>query len=301
MAPITKYPEFSKIDLSHRQPVNEFTASFEPYSDFNFTSLFCWNTDGQTELSDLNGNLVIKLPDYLTGDPVFSILGRSELGKSVSQLLETAKELKLVPAPVVGELRALDGLSIEEDRDSFDYIYELSELSRLSGMKFKKKRNKTNSFVRAHEDYELVVEGHNTISPAYADKLRELDRKWASDASRNQGDIMSERRALDILLKNAAHFKLLVVEITVDGDMKAFSINEDIGGGYAMCHFEKALKVHHENIYTFLASETAEKVQALGCKYVNWEQDLGLEGLRKSKISFHPSRMLKKYTVQLAG
>ncbi len=298
---IANFPNFSQLSINHRREIEEFTARFEPYSDFNFTSLFCWNTNGQTEVSILNNNLVIKIPDYLSSKPVYSLMGDSLIDQSIRELLEPVKELRLVPENVVEKIGKKTDFSITEDRDNFDYLYSLTDLSKLAGSKFKKKRNKSNSFIKAHQDYELDVNTHRSIGTDLAKKLGQVDRLWADQASRSQGDILSERKAIDALISHSTEFDLLIVEISVDKAIKAFSINEKIGGDYAICHFEKALKVHHQNIYTFLASQTAAEIKKLGCEFVNWEQDLGLEGLRKSKMSYHPVRMLKKYTLSLAG
>ncbi len=298
---ISNFPNFSPLSINHREEIEKFTTSFEPYSDFNFTSLFCWNTNGQTEVSILNGNLVLKLPDYLTSKLVYSLMGDNLIDQSIRELLDMVKVLKLVPEAVVEKIDTKVDFKITEDRNNFDYLYSLADLSQLGGSKFKKKRNKSNSFVKAHQDFELVVNAHHSIGKALAEKLGQVDRLWANQASRSQGDILSERKAIDTLISHSSGFDLLVVEVSVDEAIKAFSINEKLSGHYAICHFEKALKIHHQNIYTFLASQTATEIKKLGCEFVNWEQDLGLEGLRESKMSYHPTRMLKKYTVSLAS
>ena len=76
---IALFPEFSKIDISHRYEIEAITSKFEPYSDFNFVSLFCWDTDGSAAVSVSNDNLIIKIPDYINGIPVYSMLGDSKI------------------------------------------------------------------------------------------------------------------------------------------------------------------------------------------------------------------------------
>jgi hypothetical protein len=99
------------------------------------------------------------------------------------------------------------------------------------------------------------------------------------------------------LLDNHHAFSLILIEIVVDGETKAFSINEKLSGDTAICHFEKALKTHHASLNTFLVKEVAVKLCELGCRWINWEQDLGLDGLRRSKLSYQPAHYLKKFTI----
>jgi hypothetical protein len=294
---IETYPRFSKLDLSHQAQVAELTGKFAPYSDFNFTSLFCWSVDDTTEVSLLNGNLVVRMPDYLDGHTVYSILGNNQIDASAGVLLETVDRLHFVPADTVQALAQPLDYVVTDEPDNFDYIYDLAHLSELPGAKFKKKRNKHNVFVSDHEHYELEVKTVDTLDHAHADIIKQVDRHWATLSSREMGDILPERKALDRLLDNFSAFRLFVTEVWVDGEIKAFSINEILDQDYAICHFEKALKTHHEHINTFLVIEVAKSLRAVGCKWVNWEQDLGLEGLRRSKLSYNPAKMLKKYAV----
>lgn len=295
---ISHYPDFSKLDIKHKNVFTRFVNQYEPYSDFNFVSMFSWDTDGSAEISRLNGNLVIRMPDYLDGHPVYSFLGVHSVDKTIDTLLEAAPKLELVPEIVINHITDASKYRIEEDRDNFDYIYDLRHLSELAGGHYRKKRNKVNVFVRDHEDYELVVEFHKTLSPQQAEELRQVDRAWATATPRDEGDILAERKAIDKLVANFSHFNATATLVRVDGNVKAFSINEIINDDYAICHFEKALSVHHDNIFTFISTEVAKQLLKAGCKWVNWEQDLGLPGLRRSKESYKPVRMLKKYAVR---
>ncbi len=298
---IRSYPYFSALELAHNNQIKSLTKRFEPYSDFNFTSLYAWNVDDTTELSILNNNLVIRMPDYLDSHVVYSILGDNNIDESLNILLEVTDKLELVPEAVIQAIANKASYQLAEDRDNFDYIYSLAQLSELPGGSFKKKRNKVNVFKKAHENYELIIKNTTHLDEAGAERIKQIDQEWAKQASRSQGDIMPERKALARLLENFAEFQASIIEIAVNGEVKAFSINEVLGNHYAICHFEKALTVHHEHIYTFLAREAAQILNEAGCHWVNWEQDLGLESLRRAKLSYYPTKLLKKYTVKLAS
>lgn len=297
---ISNYPIFTKLDINLKDKITSITSQFAPYSDFNFTSLYCWNVDDSTEVSLLYGNLVIRMPDYLTRRLTYSILGNNRIDESLKILIDAAGQINMVPEIVFESISNKSDFVIVEDRDNFDYIYELHHLAHLPGNKFKKKRNKANVFTRDHASYELEVRTTRELTAHQIKRLTEIDHEWARLTARDEGDILSERKALSLLLQNSSEFDPIVTEIIVDGEIKAFSINEVLHDKFAICHFEKALSTHHVHLNTFLSSVVAKELQKMGCTYVNWEQDLGLEGLRQSKMSYHPINMLKKYTIKLA-
>jgi len=296
---INKFPQFTELELQHRSTVELITTKFEVYSDFNFTSLFCWGTDDETKIAILNGNLIIQLPDYQDGHSVFSMLGISKVDESIKTLMDTFERMTLVPEIVIDNIRQKSKYIISEDRDNFDYIYDLADLSKLSGYRYKKLRNKKNAFLKAHENRDLKISTLTELGASSLDSFRSIMDLWAKESGKSEADITSEQTALFKLLKNQNELELIFTELYVDGQLVAFSINEVIGSKNAICHFEKALKSHHEYIYPFLIHEVAKNMLAAGCKWMNWEQDLGLEGLRKSKLSYRPVRMLKKYTISL--
>jgi hypothetical protein len=294
-ASIAPFPEFSKLHLSHKRQLVHITSKFQPYSDFNFTSLFSWGL-GVAEVSILHGNLVIKLPDYTDGQLVYSILGQHEIDMSIHTLLGITDKLNLVPEVVVEKIKDRSYLEINEDRDNFDYMYEIEELSKLAGARYKKIRNKSNKFRKAHEDRKLDIKVLNSIDHYHAHLIEQINEKWADGTGRESRDLQ-EKAALKNLLNHASEFDLVLTLIEVDEEVKAFSINEILNNGYVICHFEKALREHHEAIYTFLTCQVAEQLMLTESKWVNWEQDLGIEGLRKAKLTYHPSSMLKKYSI----
>src|SRR4051812_16029246 len=100
---IPKFPDFKRLEISDRADVEAITKQFPPSSDFNFTSMWCWDTHGEIRLSQLNGNLIVKFTDYLTGEPFFSFVGTNKVNETAEKLLELSKKealvqkLKLVP------------------------------------------------------------------------------------------------------------------------------------------------------------------------------------------------------------
>jgi hypothetical protein len=295
---LSTFPEFTKLALHHKDDVEAITKQFPPYSDFNFTSMFSWDVDSTTSVALLNGNLVVRMPDYMTGEPTFSILGNHKMDESLAELLKWTEHLSFVPETSVEAIRESDNFHIEEDRNHHDYVFQLSDIANLAGGKYKKIRNKLNSFVSANVPDVTVRTIHH---PEHDEKLKllALFDSWAEHSQQNADDLKAERSAIENLLTHADRLELLFTIVTADKHHIAFSVNEVLPDGYSICHFEKAISVAHHNTFAFITNQAALALVASGAKRVNWEQDLGLEGTRKSKTAYRPLTFLKKYEVKL--
>ena len=73
----------------------------------------------------------------------------------------------------------------------------------------------------------------------------------------------------------------------MDGKPVAFSLYEHLNPSTCVVHFEKAMR-EYKGLYQLVNRETAKKIYSKGCKHINREEDLGIEGLRKAKLSYHP-------------
>lgn len=277
------------------------TTQFQPYSDFNFTSLYCWSGETASEIALLNNNIVIRLPHYLDGSKVYSVMGTHKIDETLLELLAHTDDLSLVPDVVINNIKNPEMFTVNEDPDNHDYLYDIEKLSTLEGADYKKLRNKVNKFERDHSEHDLKIIVTTTIHSDRAKNIRAIDEKWKKLHTGESLDIRSERQALEKLLENSDKLNLIIVELLIDGEIKAFSINELLAEGYAICHFEKALKEHHDYLATYFVKIVAQEIKKHGCRFVNWEQDLGLEGLRHSKLSYRPALMLKKYSVSTSS
>ena len=296
---IPSYPDFAGIELRHEQPIEMFIRRFEPYSDFNFMSLYSWNTNNTTGISFLNGNLVIRLSDYLTEETVYSILGDQDIDNSLSALFKNLSVLKLVPEVTVKHMKESLSYSLIEDRDNFDYIYALRELSELPKNIFGEKKKKANKFARRHKDKYKAFE--STLDNEYTAQVMNYILDWWHDVKgRASEDSKQEREAIHRLMQLAKNINLIAYVLTVDENPVGFSIFEALGGGIVLSHFHKTL-TPYKNADVFFNRWSAGELVKKGYLQVNWEQDLGIEGLRQSKMSYRPNGFLKKYTIRPAG
>jgi uncharacterized protein len=169
-----------------------------------------------------------------------------------------------------------------EIREFDNYIYLTESLALLKGREFQNKRNLINQF-----------EANNTWTCEPISEINIPDCIHILNTIYNTQDLEAdfylsyEVKALNFVLK---HFDLLMEEgilIRVNGSPVAFSIYEQLNTSTYVVHFEKAMK-EYKGLYQLVNRETAKIILLKGFKYINREEDLGIEGLRKSKLSYHP-------------
>lgn len=300
---IPAFPQFKKIDVSDRADVESFTHRHPPYSDFNFTSLWAWDTAEQRMISTLNGNLVVQFTDYVTDEPFMSFLGCQETESTARTLIDYARAAglreapKLLPEISVNDLRA-SAFQIEEDRDNFDYIYSVPELSALCGPRHRSLRRDVSRFRRTHANIrvdaiDLRDEGahRQIVSMVEVWEQRKKHKSKVHEAAH-------EAHAIQRLLETAQEHTLTASALFQDHAMIGFSIEELLPDQYCMGHFWKADGAH-TGAYDILIHEIAQHLETRNVAFWNYEQDLGIPGLRYSKAKYGTAHFLKKYTVSL--
>jgi hypothetical protein len=296
---IALYPKFSKLDLKHKPIFDQFANKFGHYSDFNFISIFSWDTKNDTKVSMLNNNLVISMPDYITGKTCYSMIGDNKIDESLKALLTKTDNLKLIPEVIVKNIKNPKKFIVTEDPDNHDYIYLVKNLIELKGQKYKDIRNKISKFKREYQGFDKFHV--STTSIVNLDRFKcfhDVFYRWSKDKDLTDEEFKLEKTAIYRLIEYSKEFNLLIVEIKHGEELLAFSINEIVAPGFAITHFEKAIKIH-KYFNSYVVEQAAKLLNDFGCEKVNWEQDLGLPGLRQSKSCYCPTEMLNKYQVKL--
>lgn len=294
------FPIFKKLELDDRAWMEEYIQKFPPYSDFNFVSLWSWNVKNEAEVSVLNDNLIIKFNDYLSGDELYTFIGINNVINTIESLFDNQlgsfKELRLVPEIVINEIKEKsDKYLIELDSNNTDYLYCLINFVNLSGDPYRGKRNFLNRFNRFYPSSTTnFLDLNNTETQK---EILNLFNKWSKNV-KNDIDPQIELIALSRLFKlaNSRSKKILSVGVKYKEQLIGFSICEILNQKYSLLHFEKA-DVSYVGVYEYLKNQVAKVLLANQCEYINFEQDLGLEGLRISKKSWKPDNYLKKFII----
>lgn len=297
---IPKFPNFKTLTLRDKELIDRFVENFPPYSDYNFISMFVWCTNPPPLISLLNDNLVVRLNDYITNEPFYSFLGKSKTIQTVETLIKYSlgnggpEYLKLIPEVNIAADENIYALfDVKEDRDQFDYIFSLDDLNSHSGGKYAEKRNFISRFKKNYKYTHKIVELKNS---ELQKEILELFKTWGTVRNKDQIEIQQELDAYEKALTTCHNLNLLSIGLFVDEKLIGISINEILHDGYAINLFEKG-DITYTGVFQFLKHLAGVYLTKEGCKFLNFEQDLGVEGLRKSKTSYHPLFFLKKYTI----
>ena len=300
---IPAFPEFKAVTVANREEIEAHTHRYSPYSDFNFTSLWAWDTSDERMVSELNGNLVARFTDYSSHEPFLSFLGSEEPEHTARTLIEYCRgqglpeTLKLVPEISIRDIRP-SILTVEEDRDNFDYLLSVSEIAALQGAKFKGKRKVIAGFSRTYPG--ACVEVGDLSDTEVQKQIINILHVW-EDRKKSENkkyELQHEEAAVNRLFQTAGAHDLIVTGVFLEGIMIGFSIDELLPNQYAISHFFKA-DSSYRGVYDFLNEKVAENLSNRGIALWNWEQDLGIESLKISKTGYRPVDFLKKYTVSL--
>lgn len=186
-----------------------------------------------------------------------------------------------------------------EERDLFDYIYDAESLRTLAGRKNQKKRNHINYFIKEYEErFEYKLLGKENF-----DECLDLMKDWTSNKEENDefdegmdDELLGIKKIFDDfeVLKD----KVKIAGIYVDNKLEAFTIGELLNNNMALVHIEKA-NPNIRGLYPYINQQFIVN-EFENVDFVNREEDLGIEGLRKAKLSYHPCKFVEKYTVREA-
>lgn len=296
---IPEFPQFKNLELSDKEEVEKFTSKFPPYSDFNFVSMWSWDIKGEMRISQLNGNLVVKFADYLTEKPFLSFIGKNKVPETSLKLISFSKEnyhvnfLKLIPEE---EINMIDEsrFVISPDRDSQDYIYSVNHLGDMHNWLGHRSSKSIEKFLKLHPDYLVKI---SSIKEIEKKEYIEIFGKWATTKKIENHFESNEYKAFKRFLE-IKNENIEIVSLHKNNQLLGFTAYEITSDHFAIAHFSKADTKHHSAIYDILNWEEGKSLKAKGVKYYNWEQDLGIPGLRKSKEKYKPSHFLKKFIVQ---
>jgi hypothetical protein len=176
--------------------------------------------------------------------------------------------------------------TIEESSDMHDYLYNTSDLSLLAGRKYHKKRTHINKFLKEH-DYE-----YKQIDESNKEDCLKIFDAWADTTS----DSENERDAIVRALNHMDKLELFGAIIYVEDEPIAFTIGEGFRHDTALIHIEKSVP-EFRNAYTLINQQFAKRELLGKYEFINREEDMGIEGLRRAKMGYYPCRLIKKYNI----
>ena len=288
--------EFHSPTLKDAQWVHKaFDAEQTDCCEYCFGNIYMWSQIYDNRIYDDNGIFVSA--DF-TDKPVFCYpIGDGDKKSTINKLIEYTKE-KSITLEFFGltekdkdELNFLFPKKFEiiEDRDSFDYLYTSESLANLAGRKLASKRNHISYFERTFDwKYEPITKENINQCAILNEHWERLNRE------KNPEEIGDENTAIQIALENYFDLGFEGGILTIQGEAVAFTFGERLNDNTFCTHVEKAYG-NIRGAYQMINREFARQLKDR-YEFINREEDTGSEGLRRAKLSYHPHRLVIKYS-----
>lgn len=292
---------FQPVSLLH-QPIYQAYLSKCPEvsSDYGFINLFSWASVYGLEIAWTDSLAWIRqtLPEPVLWAPVGD-WHNEDWSDCQNAHPELFKNVIRVPETLSGIWKRVfgDRMVSSEDRNMWDYIYDARELKDLKGNRFHKKKNLVNQF-KKNNAY-TYVEIDNDV----ADHAMALQDDWCTwRVCESSEQLAAENQAIMNTLINWENLDgVFGGVIFVDDLIVAYTIGEMLAPDTLAIHFEKGCPDYKGSYQAINQLFLQHQSQVQAVKWVNREPDIGDDGLRKAKLSYHPVSFLKKYRIRFQG
>ena len=189
-------------------------------------------------------------------------------------------------------------IQVSLDETNADYIYLRENLGTLPGSKYHKKRNHISKFLRTYPNAKFEPISKESIKDAFlVEELWFEAEKSKTEESNSFETVKKEYFAIKNALENFENLNLSGGLVYIDEKPVAMTVASLITSQIMDIHFEKALMPYaFDGAYSFINNQFAKTQD---CLLFNREEDLGLPGLKKAKLSYYPTEILQKYSVKI--
>ena len=293
---------FRKISLEDKPSFDRILGNLQPeISDLTFTNLLMWQCNYGLLVSYLEGLdywILMAKPPHPKWKPFFlppvgdwsdqTVLEEAyRLIKETAVAEEFEPQLRRIPKTLASKLVQINpSLATKLEKNTSDYLYSAADLIDLAGRKYHSKRNHLNKFLRQY-NWE-----YQAMTPAIAQECLNIESAWFDV---RDPEPCTENEAMAIVLRNFQSLGVIGGVIKVDGVIQALTVGERLNRNTAVIHIEKA-NTEYDGAYAAINHEFAAREWSK-MEFINREEDMGIEGLRKAKHSYYPVRMVEKFTV----
>jgi len=290
--------DYKNITLADKKAIDAcFEGNTYRACDFSFTNLYAWNTRFKTVFAIEHKTIFLQFTDW--GGSIYYMMpiGKMPLKDAFAKMMHDAKEKNIPFQMKAVTLRMWDKIQAEmpgqfqyiHDRDNYEYIYLSEKLKALSGKKLQSKRNHINRFKNDNPDWEYFPLTTKEELQECIDMLDEWEEKNEQKVNRS---LRYDYIATKIMLDNFDYLQLRGGAIRVNGKIIAFTLGEPLTDDSFVIHVEKA-RSDINGAYTIINQQFVEHC-ASEYKYINREEDMGIENLRKAKMSYYPDVLLEE-------
>lgn len=290
--------QFKPISLAAKEQIQRLTLTGKGINcDLSFSNMFSWRFLYDTMYTEEDGFIFFRF--HTRHHLAYMMpIGNGDLKAAITKIMEDSRRQghPFLLLGVCGDMRHQvedlfpNQLTIEYDRDYCDYIYTRESLATLKGKKLQPKRNHANKFHRLYPEAEFKPLTVKEIPDCMA--MVEVWYKNHSDVP----DIENEHRSLKECFNNYETLGLRGGVLYVHGKVAAFTYGMPINGNTFDVCVEKADEAY-EGSYAVINQEFVKSLPEQ-YEYINREEDMGMEGLRKAKLSYQPAIILQKYIIR---
>lgn len=293
---------FQRFDLTKTEEYRRYLMDGnERGCEYSLANLNLW---GRQRAAFLGGYLVLFSQFERRSIYPFPV-GQGDIRTVLDAIIQDARDRGIVCR--LSGLSAANCMTLEElypgqfrfhpDRDGCDYIYSIDDLADLKGRKFQKKRNHLNRFREAHPDCQVLP-----ITEENAPAVQEMVAKWYESrlTEENHDDYHLEQQAMRRAFAHREALDLEGLILVENGEILAMTMGSALSEDTFDIHFEKAredVDGAYPAINQAFAAYLREKYPQL--RFLNREDDMGLSGLRKAKLSYNPHHLVVKFWARL--
>lgn len=291
---------FKRPELEDRDLINSYLKYSNKRScEMTFANLYLWSGHYNTGFAVVEDMLVL---GKVSGEGAFAMpAGPADTKKTLDTLMAYCEE-KRMPFQLYDvtkeDFAQLEGfypgmLEITYNRDYADYVYEAEKLRTLSGKKYHGKKNHVNKFKALYPNW-----SYEPITKENVEECVRFAHLWREQKGyENDGEMQAELRVTLNFLRLFQKLKMRGGVLRVNGEIAAFTVGEPAANrDTLLVHVEKAL-ADVQGAYAMINQQFAEH-EGVDFTYLNREEDVGNEGLRRSKMSYKPAFLIEKGIVR---
>jgi uncharacterized protein len=288
--------DFKPLNIEDKAIFNRYFREDPPeISELTFTNLFMWQSLYHPVWTELDNNLLIIMNPDNSSPYSFQPVGTGDKQKAMETLLTYLEDK--TDSPKISRAGEVFVNNVDKTRftctpdpNNSDYVYQSQDLINLSGRKYHRKKNHLNQFIKSYQCE------YRELDADLVECFINMQEKWCMmrECMENP-NLLSEDYAVRRALTNFKELDYRGGAVLVNGRMEAFSLGELLNPDTAVIHIEKAnpdIPGLYAAINQMFASSAWSETD-----FINREQDLGIDGLRKAKESYYPHHMINKYTI----